>query len=74
MPEIGKTALFRLEPFQALCKVVWVKDELCGVRFDELLTPRLLAHFRKVGDTTRVGMLTPDEQHAKEEWTEGLCP
>ena len=55
VPEIGKTALFRLEPFQALCRVVWVSDELCGVRFEELLPPRLLAHFRKVGNTTQVG-------------------
>ena len=34
-PEIGKTAMFRLEGFQLLCKVVWAKDDLCGVRFDE---------------------------------------
>ena len=72
-PEIGKTALFRLEPFQALCRVVWVRDELCGIRFDELLPPRLLAHFRKMGNTTQVGMLTPEEQQTKEEWTEGTC-
>ena len=65
-PEIGKTALFRLEPFQALCRVVWVSDGLCGVRFDEMLPPGLLAHFRKVGNTAQVGLLTPDEQEAKE--------
>jgi len=74
MPEVGKTALFRLDPFQALCKVVWVRDELCGIRFEELLSPRLLAHFRKAGDTAQLGMLTPAEQQAKEEWTDGMCP
>jgi hypothetical protein len=72
-PDIGKTALFRLDRFQALCKVVWVKDGLCGVRFDELLPPALLAHFRKVGSAAQVGMLTPGEQQAKDEWTEGQC-
>ena len=30
-PEIGKTAMFRLEGFQLLCKVVWAKDDQCGV-------------------------------------------
>lgn len=73
MPLIGKTALFRLDPFQALCRVMWVKDELCGIRFEELLSPTLLAHFRTVADTAQFGMRTPDEQQAKEEWTEGLC-
>ena len=73
LPDVGKTALFRLDEFQALCRVVWVKDGLCGVRFDELLVPQMLAHFRKLGDTAQVGLLTPSEQQAKEEWTEGLC-
>ncbi len=74
MPEVGRTALFRLDPFQALCKVVWAGNGLCGVRFEEQLPPRLLAQFRKAGNTSQVGMLTPDEQQVKEEWTEGMCP
>ena len=70
-PVIGRTALFRLDQFQILCKVVWAKNDLCGVHFDEIIPPRVLAHFRKSGSTAQVGMLTPDEEQAKEEWTHG---
>ena len=67
--EKGKTAMFRLDQYQVLCKVMWTKDDLCGVRFEELIPPRVLAHFRKAGNTAQVGMLTPDEAQAAEEWT-----
>ena len=67
-PAIGKTAMFRLEGFQLLCKVVWAKDDLSGVRFDELIPPHVLAALRDAGNTARLGMLTPDEEQAAEEW------
>jgi hypothetical protein len=70
-PSVGKSALLRLDGFQVLCKVVWVKNDLCGVHFEELIPPRVLAHFRKVGSTAQLGMLTPDEQQAAEEWANG---
>lgn len=70
IPAVGKQAMFRLDHFQVLCKVLWVKDNLCGIRFDEVIPPRLLAHFKEAGTAT-VGMLTPEEQQAAEEWTNG---
>ncbi|HEY0164290.1 MAG TPA: PilZ domain-containing protein [Sphingomicrobium sp.] len=70
-PEVGKTAMFRLDGFQLLCKIVWAKDDLCGVRFDELIPPRVLAMFRDAGNTAKLGMLTPAEQQAAEEWAAG---
>jgi hypothetical protein len=71
IPAVGKPALFRLSGLHVLCKVVWAKDDLCGVHFDERLPPRLFAHFCKVGSPAQVGMLTPDEQQAEEEWANG---
>lgn len=68
IPEIGKTAMFRLEGFQLLCKVVWARDNLCGVRFEELIPPRVLATLREAGNTAKLGMLTPSEQQAADEW------
>ncbi len=41
-PAVGRAALFRLDRLQILCKVVWVKDGLCGVHFDEIIPPRVL--------------------------------
>jgi len=70
VPAAGKQAMFRLDHFQVLCKVLWVKGNLCGVRFDEVIPPRVLAHFKDAGTAT-VGMLTPDEQLVMEEWTNG---
>ena len=66
--EVGKPAMFRLDGFNVLCKIVWVKDDLCGVRFDDAIPARVLAEFRKAGDTAQVGMLTLDEQAAADEW------
>jgi hypothetical protein len=74
VPETGKPAIFRLDHVQVLCKVIWAKGELCGVRFDELIPPRVLSHLLEVGSTSKLGLLTPDEQQAGEEWTIGNAP
>ncbi len=72
--EVGKAAMFRLEHFHVLCKIVWVRDDLFGIRFDEPVPARVLAEFRKAGDTAQVGMLTPDEQLAADEWLSAIAP
>ena len=71
---VGKAALFRLDGFEVLCRIVWQADELCGVRFDEPMSPLTLSQFRKAGNTAQIGMLTPDEQQAEEEWSNGRTP
>ena len=68
VPAVGKSAMFRLEGFQILCKVVWAKDDLCGVRFDELMPPRVLQGFREAGNTAKLEMLTPPEQQVADDW------
>jgi hypothetical protein len=74
LPLVGRPALFRLNRFHVLCKVVWVKDQLCGVHFDEPIPPKVLAHFRETGSIAKLGMLTPDEKQAEEEWSGGSAP
>jgi hypothetical protein len=49
LPEPGKTALFRLDGYETLCKVVWVDKNVCGVKFEDLLPPRVLKHFHDIG-------------------------
>lgn len=71
LPRVGKPALFRLQSYKTLCRVVWTKDDLCGVHFDEVMPPRLLRRFREAGSATQIGMLTPDEKQAEEEWING---
>jgi hypothetical protein len=71
---MDKPALFRLDDYKVLCKVVWATDDLCGVRFDEPMPDRVLAQFNKAGSTARVGLLTQEEEQAQEEWTKGNTP
>ena len=63
LPTIGKIALFRLDGFQVLCTVMWTADDLCGVKFHELIPPGVLKHFYAMGRPT-LEMLTPDEEQA----------
>jgi hypothetical protein len=49
LPPRGKTALFRLSGFEALCTVVWTKDEMCGVQFEEFVPPAVLKQLRDSG-------------------------
>jgi len=62
---LGRTALFRLESYQALCRMVWAKDGVCGVQFDELIPPRVLEDLRRAGAATEVGLLTSGDDNPK---------
>lgn len=35
LPQPGATALLRASPLEVLCRVVWVKGDRCGLRFEE---------------------------------------
>ena len=70
LPPVGTPGLFRVDGFQTLCRVVWAKDELCGVQFEECLPPRILSHLRQSGSTKDI-LFSLDEQQAAEEWING---
>lgn len=59
LPELGKTALFRLDGYETLCKVMWVENGVCGVKFEELLAPRVLKHFHDVGQKASLHVVSP---------------
>jgi hypothetical protein len=69
--EVGKSAMFRLEGLHLLCKVVWVRDDLCGIRFDEPIAPRLVAEFQEAGAAAQ-GTLTPEEEPA-DVWADAIA-
>jgi len=73
IPTVSKPALFRLHDFEVLCKVVWASDEMCGVRFDEPLMPRVLDHFNAAGTTARVGTLTTERAPEDETCIDGAA-
>lgn len=64
VPALGKSALFRLDGYQTLCKAVWAEAGQCGVRFDEIIPPPVLAQLRKAGTGANVGLRTSDEFQA----------
>ena len=66
VPPLGKTALFRIQTYQALCRVVWADNGVCGVRFDELIPARVLEDLRGAGTAVEVGLLTPDKHQPVE--------
>lgn len=68
MPKAGVTALFRLQEFTVLCRVVWVTDKQCGVHFEEPLRPALLERFRREGSVAELGDLSPTERIFQEDW------
>jgi hypothetical protein len=41
-PPKGTTALLRAGTLEVLCRVVWVQDDHCGIRFDEPVSPKIL--------------------------------
>lgn len=70
LPPKGTVALFKTDGIQALCRVMWVDHELCGVRFDEPLSDKIFHRLQRDG-ATGAATLTPDEQLVKDCWTEG---
>jgi hypothetical protein len=45
-PRKGVTALARIEEVQALCTVIWVKGERCGLHFERELPAEEVERFR----------------------------
>ena len=42
LPPKGSAALLKAGALEVLCRVMWVKDDQCGIRFDEAVSPKVL--------------------------------
>ena len=49
LPPKGATALLRAGALEVLCRIVWVRGEDCGLRFDEPVSPRTLKQLQLDG-------------------------
>jgi len=49
LPPVNTTGLLRVGSFQTLCRVVWVADEHCGVRFEEPIPHKVLKEIQLQG-------------------------
>jgi len=70
LPPPNAIALLRIGQFKTLCRVVWVEQGQCGVRFEEPLQNKVLKQIQMDGAIV-MDMLTPDEQIAADAWLEG---
>jgi hypothetical protein len=49
LPPKGTTAILRAGALQVMCRVVWVKGEACGIRFEEPVAPYILKQVQLEG-------------------------
>lgn len=61
LPAKGTSALLRVGPLEVLCRVMWVKGEQCGIRFDEPVSPRLLKQIQLDGAIALETFSTPED-------------
>lgn len=47
LPPAGDDVLMVVGPFDAMARVVWRTADQCGIRFDELIEPDLLAQMKR---------------------------
>ena len=69
-PARGVMALFRVGTLQVLSRVVWATEEQCGIRFEELISPKQLKQIQLDG-AVELETLSPAEKDAKEAWIAG---
>lgn len=49
LPPKGTIALLKAGPLEVLCRVVWVKDNACGIRFEESVPAGVLRQIQRDG-------------------------
>ncbi len=68
----GEQAMLFWHHFEAFGTISWTYDGMCGMRFDELLTPKMLIETRDFDDAAHL----PDDRglvrDVAREWVEGL--
>ena len=62
LPPKGTTALLRAGALEVLCRVVWVRGDDCGLRFEEVVSPRLLKQVQLDG-AVRLEMVGDSDAH-----------
>lgn len=64
LPPKGTVALLKAGPLEVLCRVVWVKDDQCGVRFDETV-PSFVLKRVQIDGAAALEAIKSGEQNAE---------
>ena len=70
---VGQDVWIRGAPVNTLAEIMWCNDGMCGIRFDAELSDRDYEHLRQLGTWTLVTQLSPDEQQAADDWSNGVA-
>lgn len=69
----GKDIWIRTGPIDTLATVVWRRQDLCGVRFDQSLSATAVKELQRATRAHVEARRTPEEQLAVEDWMSGFA-
>jgi hypothetical protein len=70
---VGEDVWIQAAPVNTLAEIMWCHDGMCGIRFDAELSDCDYEHLRQLGTWTLVAQLSPDEQQAADDWSNGVA-
>ncbi len=70
---LGRQFWIKIPPTIIFGTVVWMKEQLCGIAFDEPIDPQELATLQAKGKVIMMHGLTADEQLGAEDWQSSLA-
>jgi hypothetical protein len=73
LPGEGEELIFKAEGVQAFGRVVWSKDEQCGVAFDGPILTGEFERLRREANIRSLAGLSAQERAAMEEWELGIA-
>ena len=71
--ELGDEFFIRVEGLETFATVIWRRDGLCGVQFDEPLDADGVEHLRNEAEKATMTRLTPEELSALADWRNGMA-
>ena len=73
LPPVNDCVLIRAEAVEAFGTVVWNDDGLCGVHFDEPLSPLQIHNLEHESELSIMANQSPQERMAAEDWATGYA-
>ena len=74
LPAEGEDVMFRADGVHSFGQVVWVRGGQCGVSFESPMATADVAHLHSQPSIWILGMPTPEERAAAQEWQLGISP
>lgn len=73
LPDVGSDLVLKVDSVEAFGTVQWVRQNLCGVEFEQPLLEGQVDLLRAEGSVAMLTKLSPEERLAMQDWTIGLA-